>query len=87
MGLIMVQPIGKSTFRLSMARGPQHVSDMLKSLIEVPGKRVFLKARIGDSASGEGRGRGQSQLMVINHNYGYENLFYINKLKILTFLG
>ncbi len=48
MGLITIQPIGQSTFRLSMARGLQHISDMLKSLIEVPGERIFPKARIGD---------------------------------------
>ncbi len=48
MGLITIQPIGQSTFRLSMARGLQHISNMLKSLIEVPGERIFPKARIGD---------------------------------------
>ena len=48
MGLITIQPIGQSTFRLSMARGLQHISDMLKSLIEVPDERIFPKARIGD---------------------------------------
>ncbi len=42
MGLITIQPIGQSTFRLSMARGLQHISDMLKSLIEVPGERIWM---------------------------------------------
>lgn len=48
MELVTVQPIGQSTFHLSIARGLQHISDMLKSLVEVPGERILPKARIGD---------------------------------------
>jgi len=85
MGLITIQPIGQSTFRLSMARGLQHISDMLKSLIEVPGERIFPKARIGDLPVFGGQRLRTTGESTVNHTDMMEGTN--NKIKLIKRRG